>query len=95
LIFGDDPSDAHHRKEPRAVKDSDPTLFRQIRMAALAVALPFVMAVGPVVGYIMGGWLGEQIGRGATGRLAGLALGAAASLYQTILIIRRILREMK
>ena len=95
MILGGDQSNAQRRKELSAVKDSDSAFLRQLRMALLAVALPFVMAVGPVAGYMIGGWIGESSGHGAGGRLMGLVLGAAASVYQTILIIRRILREMK
>lgn len=77
------------------MKENPQALFRQIRVAMLAVALPFVMAVGPIVGYFVGGWIGGQVGHDAAGRLAGLAFGAAAGVHQTILIIRRIVRETR
>ncbi len=70
-------------------------VFRQVRVAMLAVTLPLVMAVGPVAGYFIGGWIGAQVGYAAWGRLIGLVLGVAASVQQTVLIIRRILRETK
>jgi len=54
-----------------------------------------VMAVGPVAGYFIGGWIGGKLGSAGVGHLTGLAFGAAASVYQTILIIRRILHETK
>jgi len=70
-------------------------VFRQMRVAILAVALPFVMAVGPIAGYFVGGWIGGALGHVEWGHTVGLVLGAAGSVHQTILIIRRILRETK
>jgi len=77
------------------VSEKKEAVFRQIRVAMMAVVLPFVMAVGPVVGYIGGGWIGERVGQGPSGRLIGLVAGFAAGIYQTVMIIRRILRELK
>lgn len=69
--------------------------FRQARIAILALALPFVMAVGPVAGYFLGRAAGAWLGGGAWGPRLGILFGAAASVHQTVLIIRRILRETK
>jgi hypothetical protein len=87
--------DARSRKEPDAVKNGNQAVFRQIRVAMLAVALPFVMAVGPVAGYFVGGWIGGQVGHIEWARVIGLVAGMAASVHQTILINRRIVREMR
>lgn len=70
-------------------------VFQQIRVVMLAVALPFVMAVGPVAGYIGGEWIGDRVGHGSSGKLIGLLLGFVAGIFQTVIIIRRILRELK
>jgi hypothetical protein len=68
--------------------------FRQFRTVSLAAVLPLVMVVGPVLGYFLGDWIGGQMGWGVWTNYVGLAFGAAASLQQTILIIRRILKEL-
>jgi len=78
-----------------AVKDKNEAFFRQVRVVALAAALPFVMAVGPIAGYLGGQWIGERLGHASWGRLAGLVLGVVAGVHQTVLIIRRILREIQ
>ena len=70
-------------------------VYSQIRVVGLAVVLPFVMVAGPIAGYIGGGWIGERLGYTTGGKLLGLLLGAAASVHQTILIIRRLLHEVK
>jgi len=95
LLSLPDRFDARSRKEPDAVKNGNQAVFRQIRVAMLAVALPFVMAVGPIAGYFVGGWIGEQVGYIEWARVIGLVAGMAASVHQTVLIIRRILREMR
>ncbi len=77
------------------MRNSKDPFFRQFRVAVLALALPFVMAVGPVAGYYIGSWIGAALGYRLWGGGVGLAAGTAASIQQTVLIIRRILREMK
>lgn len=77
------------------MKDKSQTVFRQVRVTMLAVALPFVMAVGPVAGYLVGRWVGGQIGHTAGAGTIGLLAGFAASVHQTVLIIRRIFRETR
>ncbi|MCX8038510.1 MAG: hypothetical protein N3D11_15925 [Candidatus Sumerlaeia bacterium] len=77
------------------MKERKDVFFRQFRVAVLAMALPFVMAVGPVAGYYVGAWIGTAVGYRVWGGAIGLAAGVAASIQQTILIIRRIFREMK
>lgn len=94
----DESSDARRRPQRglgRGESGRAIEVYRQIRVIGLAAALPFIMVVGPVVGYFAGGWIGERLGYTASGRLLGLLLGAAASVRQTILIIRRLLHEVK
>lgn len=67
---------------------------RQIRVIGLAIMLPFIMVVGPVVGYYIGLWIGRQFGLGGWVRFAGLGFGAVAAVQQFVRTIRRLLREL-
>ncbi|MBM3334863.1 hypothetical protein FJY63_09400, partial [Candidatus Sumerlaeota bacterium] len=63
------------------MKPSDKAFFGQMRILALAIALPFIMVVGPIAGYFVGGWIGEALGHSASGKLAGLLLGVVTALH--------------
>lgn len=90
----DGPPQRKERNAGNAPLRSRP-VFRHIRVAGLALVLPFIMGVGPVVGYLAGDWIGRQAGYVGWGRLIGLLAGAVASAHQTILIIRRLMQELK
>lgn len=62
--------------------------------AGNALVIPFLLLAGPIVGYLLGraldGWLGNESPVFTT---AGVILGAAAGIMETVNLIRRISRE--
>jgi hypothetical protein len=51
--------------------------------------IPMMMAVGPVLGYFLGAWLESKFGHAPWLSFGCVILGAAASVRQIILILRR------
>lgn len=51
--------------------------------------IPVMMAVGPVLGYLLGSWLESKFGHAPWLSFGCVILGAAASVRQIILILRR------
>ena len=90
----DDNQKRKTHKTQSSGKESE-EFYRQIRVIGLAIFLPFVMVAGPVAGYLIGDWIGGLMGGATWPRTAGLVLGLVAGVQQTILIIRRLLAEMK
>ena len=69
--------------------------YRLIRVASLATMIPFIMAVAPVMGWLLGQWIGKRVSYEQTGALIGLAVGLAAGARESVRMTRRILEEMK
>jgi putative Mn2+ efflux pump MntP len=68
------------------------------RLASLAVTIPAVLVLSPLVGWFLGRSVGRFLGDARIGRigsLVGVALGVAAGIMQTIDLIRRISKELK
>jgi len=65
------------------------------RLASLAVTIPAVLVLSPLVGWFLGRWGGGFLGHARLGSLVGVALGVAAGIMQTIDVIRRISKELK
>lgn len=65
-----------------------------IQSAMMAMAIPGLMVAGPVVGYLLGRWIGGFFLESPTpAALVGLALGFAAGVREVIRLIRRISKE--
>ena len=83
------------RERLRRQEAESVSVYRDIRVIGLALYLPVMMIAGPLGGYYIGGWIGAQAGNAFWGRTIGLVLGAVTAVYQVIVIIRRLSREMK
>jgi hypothetical protein len=65
------------------------------RTLGLALYIPIVLVVAPVVGYFGGQWLDRQFGTGSWLAWLGILLGFAAAARQIYHIVRRIQRELE
>lgn len=68
---------------------------RQMRLASLAVAIPTILGASPVVGALLGRWLGGLIGHAGAGTVVGLVIGFIAGVRETIRLIRRLQNQTK
>jgi len=71
----------------RAGGGRDPSSW--IRQAGLLTAIPFVLLVGPIVGYYLGAALDRRWRFAPWGMAAGIVLGLLASARVTIQLIRQ------
>ncbi len=61
------------------------------RSASLAMMIPTIMLVGPLVGYFLGRWIGDKgFGEPRLGGGIGLLLGFMAGVREIVKIIQRI-----
>ena len=60
-----------------------------MRGVGFYTVIPTMMVAGPVLGYLMGAWLERRVGYAPWVSFAGVVLGAAASVRQIIVIMRR------
>ena len=57
--------------------------------AGLAMMLPLTMAASPIVGFLLGGWLGRKIGWEDL-KFVGLLFGIVLAVKEVIEIVRRL-----
>lgn len=62
---------------------------RQARTIGLYTAIPMMMIVGPVLGWLAGRWAGGHWGHAATFEAVGALLGLVAAFRQVVLVFRR------
>jgi F0F1-type ATP synthase assembly protein I len=66
-----------------------PDLSTQLRQAGLLTAIPFVLLVGPAIGYYLGTALDHRWSHAPWGMGLGIALGLLASARVTIQFIQQ------
>lgn len=78
--------------EPQTDKDRKKRVYRWIKIGGLLSFLPFVMAAGPIGGYLIGDIVEKKFG--APSWVTGLCIivGFAGSAYETIKVIKAALR---
>jgi len=79
----------HDRAENRGQKEG---LYRRIRMAGLLSFLPFVLASGPLGGYIVGDLLEKRFGFSAYIMPVCIVIGFAGGLWESVRLVRFILK---
>lgn len=62
---------------------------RQARTIGLYTAIPTMMLVGPVLGWLLGRWAGGRWGHATTFETLGAILGLVAAARQVYLVFRR------
>lgn len=67
----------------------------QMRLASLAVAIPTILGASPVVGGLLGRWLGGLMGHAGAGTVVGLAIGFIAGVRETVRLIRYLQKQTK
>jgi F0F1-type ATP synthase assembly protein I len=73
---------------PRKDEPSSP-----LRSAGLLLAIPTLLIVSPMVGFLLGGWLDRRVGTSPWIAIVGLVLGFVAGGRETWLIYRRYMEE--
>jgi len=64
-----------------------------LRQIGLLGTIPFLIGVGPLVGYFIGGWLDDKFGTDPILMIVFLGLGLAAAIKETVRIIKEASRD--
>ena len=79
--------DRKPERKPTRGPDKDPAeLYRKV---GLYTAIPTMMVVGPLLGYLGGAWLEKKVGYEPWLAFGGMVLGILASARQIAVVIRR------
>lgn len=63
------------------------------RQAGLLATIPFILALAPIVGFVIGSWLDSKLRTGSWLSVILLVLGFVAGVRETIQIIKLAQRE--
>ena len=66
---------------------------RNLRTVGLLGAIPMLIGIGPLIGYLFGNWLDGKLGTGPYLMIVFIALGFGAAVKETIKIIKQANRE--
>lgn len=66
---------------------------RNLRTVGLLGAIPMLIGIGPLIGYVIGNWLDGKLGTGPYLMIVFIALGFGAAVKETIKIIKEANRE--
>ena len=78
--------------KPQPPSAEDARLWRAV---SIAVAIPAIMVLSPLVGWFLGDWVGGFFGNRKVIALIGLLLGLIAGGMQVADLVRRITHDMK
>jgi hypothetical protein len=67
-------------------------IYKWIKIGGLLSFLPFVMAAGPLGGYLIGDFLQKKFGLGPVAMAVCIILGFIGSAFETVKIIKSALR---
>lgn len=68
-------------------------LYRTLRQVGIFTAIPMILVAGPLVGFFLGRLLDAQLHSAPWGLVGAILLGLAASVRETIRMIRQAMRE--
>lgn len=67
--------------------------FLRARQIGILTAVPLVLPLGPLIGYLLGHWIDQKFGIDPFATIVMILLGVAASVRETIRMIREALRQ--
>jgi ATP synthase protein I len=75
------------------VTEKPPDKVNPWRQAGLLATIPFILALAPIVGFVIGSWLDSKFRTGSWLSVILLVLGFVAGVRETIQIIKLAQRE--
>ncbi|MDM7914021.1 MAG: AtpZ/AtpI family protein [Candidatus Eisenbacteria bacterium] len=73
-------------------RGDDPRTYYRSVLALMTI--PFVLGVAPVIGWWFGRWVDRKAGTDWVFQAIGVALGLGAGVRETILVIRKVQRDL-
>lgn len=71
------------------VKNGNEKDYRSVRQVGLLTTIPVMLLSGPLIGFLIGDYIDKRIGTAPWFMVLLVCLGFAASIRQTILIIKK------
>jgi len=68
-------------------------LYVRARQIGILTAIPLILPLGPLIGFFMGRWVDQKFGFYPYATILLIALGFAASVRETVRMIRDVLRQ--
>ncbi len=68
--------------------------YRYIRLAAALGTVPFMLGVGPLVGYFIGRWLDRRLHTDPWMQFVFLGLGLAATVRYIVRVVRQVQKDV-
>ncbi|HNY27320.1 MAG TPA: AtpZ/AtpI family protein [Candidatus Sumerlaeota bacterium] len=59
----------------------------------MAYLIPAMLAVGPLVGYVLGRWIGGFFDQSEAGGVVGLLVGLVSGIREVVRLVRRMGKE--
>ena len=79
---------------PQNGRDKDKSeFFLRARQIGALTAVPFILLLGPLIGFFMGSWIDRRFGSYPVGTIALIILGFAASVRETVRLILEVLKN--
>ena len=75
-------------------RKENPEFFVRARQIGILTSVPIILALGPLIGYFAGSWIDRKFGFYPVGTLVLIGLGFAASVRETVRMIREVLRNI-
>jgi len=67
--------------------------FRQIRQVGILTTIPFILLLGPLIGFFIGQWVDQKFGISPVAMIFFIVLGFAGSARETARMIRDVMRD--
>lgn len=68
--------------------------FLRARQVGILTSIPFILLLGPLIGFFLGGWIDRKFGWAPYGTAVLIGLGFAAAVRETVRMIRDVLRNI-
>jgi len=69
-------------------------LFLRARQVGMLTTIPFILLLGPLIGYFAGSWIDRKWDLAPYGTIVLIVLGFAAAVRETVRLLRQTLRQL-
>jgi zinc transporter ZupT len=76
-------------------RQTDPDTARFTRLISYALLIPTVLVASPLLGGLLGWWIGGYFGHARAGSYVGFLFGFISGGMQTADLVKRIMQELK
>lgn len=78
---------------PQNDKKDGPEFFLRARQIGILTSVPFVLLLGPLIGYFLGHWIDQKMGWEPVGTVLMVTLGFFASARETVRLVKQVIQN--